>query len=167
MGAPRKKAIAPHKAIRRSCRWCKVRHTRKQHYGHGVGAYLRTHPGVRYLRSMPKAQDVFDWLVVQEAQQRLGDIVREHQAGAVELTGRTRVDEGGAVLGRFGGRFADLFPELADFPQGPAAIVRSIQSPRRTQLQRDIAATVANFVDQEHGDDIKAWMHAHPMDAVN
>ena len=157
--------VAAHKALLRSCRWCSRTHSKKQHLAHGIGSYLRTHPGLEFFRRMPSAQDVYDWLIKEEVKNRLKAIVQEQKTGVVELTGKTKV-VAGEVVGRFAGRFSDIFPELAHLTQGPAAIVRSIQSKRKTALQKQIKGSIADFIEDEQGEEIKGWMAAHPREAV-
>lgn len=157
--------VKPHRAIRKTCRWCKVWHSRSKHAGHGFGAYLRTHRRARLAASMPTAQQVFNALLEDEAKRRLEEMVTMHQAGAVEMTGRTKVVDD-KVVGRFGGRFSDLFPELAAFDRTPAALIRSIRSPRHTALQAALHGAVLDFIEEQHGDDILTWMDQHPADAI-
>jgi hypothetical protein len=123
---------------------------------------------------MPNAQNVYDWLLRDEVINRLREIVKAHQGGATEHVGRLVMDDEKTTFAgrsdpvRLGGGFKSaLFPELEEFDQGPADLVRSIQSKRRSQLQRNIHAAVFDFIEENQGEEIKGWMSAHPQEAVN
>jgi hypothetical protein len=119
-----------------------------------------------------RAKSAFDDLVNQSVESRLSGIRDIARSGATEMTGKLKREyvnpdnplDVGAITGRFGGGFKEMFPELRHFDESPSEIAAAIEKGGSTPLYQRLRKAMRDTVVEEEGGEIRMALRDAGLD---